>query len=294
MPEVEVPDFFTPNPKRQKDLDSLVTFVKQFWGYFLILVLLVLFFAGAVVKVDAGERAIIFNTFGGVEKRILGEGIHVILPFIQNATLYDVKQSTYSFASEDQNRQGIIVGNEIHSLTSDGQKVDVELTVRVRPKPEELWKLHKFIGPDYLSKIIVPKARTVLREVLASYPVEDVYSIKRQEIQNKIQELLHGDLAKNYFIDVEEVLIRNVRFSKEFQDSIDRKQQAYQEFLKMEYILEAERAKRDAKISQAEGEAKAISLRVNALRANPDFIKYRRAQVFGKRAKLIFSESLDR
>ncbi len=294
MPEVEVPDFFTPNPKRQKDLDSLVTFVKQFWGYFLILVLLVLFFAGAVVKVDAGERAIIFNTFGGVEKRILGEGIHVILPFIQNATLYDVKQSTYSFASEDQNRQGIIVGNEIHSLTSDGQKVDVELTVRVRPKPEELWKLHKFIGPDYLSKIIVPKARTVLREVLASYPVEDVYSIKRQEIQNKIQELLHGDLAKNYFIDVEEVLIRNVRFSKEFQDSIDRKQQAYQEFLKMEYILEAERAKRDAKISQAEGEAKAINLRVNALRANPDFIKYRRAQVFGKRAKLIFSESLDR
>lgn len=294
MPEVEVPDFFTPNPKRQKDLDNLVTFIKQFWGYFLVLMLLVLFFAGAVVKVDAGERAVIFNTFGGVEKRVLGEGIHVILPFVQRATLYDVKQSTYSFASEDQNRQGIIIGHEIHSLTSDGQKVDVELTVRARPKPEELWKLHKFIGPDYLSKIIVPKARTVLREVLASYPVEDVYSIKRQEIQNKIQELLHGDLQKNYFIDIEEVLIRNVRFSKEFQDSIDRKQQAYQEFLKMEYILEAERAKRDAKISQAEGEAKAINLRVNALRANPDFIKYRRAQVFGKRAKLIFSESLDR
>ena len=294
MPEVEVPDFFTPNPKRQKDLDNIVTFVKQFWGYFLVLILLVLFFAGAVVKVDAGERAVIFNTFCGVEKRVLGEGIHVILPFVQRATLYDVKQSTYSFVSEDQNRQGIIVGNEIHSLTSDAQKVDVELTVRVRPKPEELWKLHKFIGPDYLSKIIVPKARTVLREVLASYPVEDVYSVKRQEIQNKIQELLHGDLQKNYFIDIEEVLIRNVRFSKEFQDSIDRKQQAYQEFLKMEYILEAERAKRDAKISQAEGEAKAINLRVNALRANPDFIKYRRAQVFGKRAKLIFSESLDR
>ena len=64
--------------------------------------------------------------------------------------------------------------------------------------------------------------------------------------------------------------------------------------LKMEYVIAGEKAKRDAKILQAEGEAKAINLRVNALRANPDFIKYRRAQIFGKRAKLIFSEGIDR
>lgn len=293
MPEFEVPDFFTPGTKNKKDLDNLLRSLKQFWGYFLVLILLVFFLTGAIIKVDAGERAVIFNIFGGVEKKVVGEGIHLILPFIQRATLYDVKQATYSFASEDQNKQGIVVGNEIHSLTADGQKVDVELTVRASPNPEELWKLHKFIGPNYSSKIIIPKARTALREILANYLVEDVYSIRRQEIQNKIQELLHNDLKKNYFISVEEVLIRNVKFSTEFQDAVDRKQQAYQEFLKMEYVLDSERSKRDAKIARAEGEAKAINLRVNALRANPDFVKYRRAQVFGKRAKLIFSESLN-
>lgn len=294
MPDFEVPDFFTPNPKQKQELDNLVSWLKKFWGYFLVVMLLLFFLAGAIVKVDAGERAVVFNIFGGVEKRILGEGIHIIIPFIQRATLYDVKQVTYSFATEDQNRQGLVVGEEIHSLTSDGQKVDIELTVRARPQPSELWKLHKLIGPHYASKIIFPKARAVLREVLASYPVEDVYSVKRQEIQNKIQEHLEKDLEKKYYIDIEEVLIRNVRFSKEFQDAIDRKQQAYQEFLKMEYVLASERAKRDAKILQAEGEAKAINLRVNALKANPSFIKYRRAQVYGKRAKLIFSETLDR
>ena len=294
MPEFEVPDFFTPNPKRQQELDNLSKLFKKFWGYALVFVLLLFFLGGAIVRVGAGERAVIFNIFGGVEKRVLGEGIHIIIPIVQRATLYDVKQATYSFASEEQNSQGLVVGNEIHSLTSDGQKVDIELSVRVRPQPEELWKLHKFIGPDYVSKIIIPKARTVLREVLASYPVEDVYSVKRQEIQNKVQELLRDDLIKKYNINVEEILIRNARFSKEFQDAIDRKQQAYQEFLKMEYVLAGERAKKDAKIAQAEGEAKAINLRVNALRANPDYIKYRRAQVYGKRAKLIFSETLDR
>lgn len=293
MPEFEVPDFFTPSSKSQKELSNFVDFVKKSWGYLIVFVLIFMFLAGAIVKVDAGERAVIFNIFGGMEKRVLGEGIHITIPIVQRTTIYDVKQTTYNFASEDQIKQGKLAGGEIHSLTSDGQRVDVELSVRVRPNPSDLWKLHKLIGPKYPAKIIFPKARTTLREVLASYPVEDVYSVKRQEIQNKVQENLQRDLAKKYFITVEEVLIRNVRFSKEFQDSIDRKQQANQEYLKMEYVVAGEKSKRDAKILQAEGEATAINLRVNALRANPDFVKYRRAQVYGKRAKLIFSENLN-
>lgn len=293
MPEFEVPDFFTPSTKRLKELDKLTQMFKKYWGYLLILLVLLFFLSGAIVKVGAGERSVLFNVFGGIEKSVLSEGIHIIFPVVQRATIYDVKQATYNFASEDQARQGLLVGSEIHSLTSDAQKVDIELSIRLRPMPSELWKLHKYIGPNYLFKTVVPKSISVLREVLASYPVEDVYSAKRQEIQNKIQEHLQKDLASNYFIDLEEVLIRNVKFSKEFQDAIDRKQQAYQEFLKMEYVLASERAKRDAKIAHAEGEAKAIQLRVDALRANPDFVKYRRAQVYGKRAKLIFSEKLD-
>ena len=292
MADFEVPDFFTPSPKRNKDLESLLNSLKKFWGYLLFVFVLLFLISGAIVKVDAGERAVIFNIFGGVEKRVIGEGIHLVIPVVQRATIYDVKEATYNFTSENQGIRGKVVGDEIHSLTSDGQKVDIELSIRVRPIPSDLWKVHKTIGPYYAPKIIFPKVRTVLREVLASYPVEDVYSVKRQEIQNNIQEKLHKDLSDNYSIDVEEILIRNVRFSKEFQDAIDRKQQAYQEYLKMEYIIAGEKAKRDAKILQAEGEAQAINLRVNALRANPSYIKYRRAQVYGKRAKLIFSEGL--
>ncbi|OGI19807.1 MAG: hypothetical protein A3B68_08335 [Candidatus Melainabacteria bacterium RIFCSPHIGHO2_02_FULL_34_12] len=294
MPDIQAPDFFTPKQsKKFNDLEELINVIKKFWGYLLVFIIFIFFISGSIVKVDAGERAVIFNIFGGVEKRILNEGIHVIFPVVQRATVYDVQQSTYSFTGEEQGKQGQVLGNEIHSLTSDGQKVDVEISIRVKPQPSELWKLHKYIGPNYVLKVIVPKTRAVLREVLALYPVEDVYSVNRQEIQNKIQENLTMDLAKKYFVDVEEILIRNVRFSKEFQDAIDRKQQSFQEYLKMEYVLASERAKRDAKILQAEGEAQAINLRVNALRANPSFVKYRRAQVFGKRAKLIFSENLN-
>ena len=293
MPDIEIPDYFSPNPKRQQEMEGFIRWFKHSWTYLIIILLLFFVFTGALIKVDAGERAVLFNVFGGIEKKVLGEGIHFVLPFIQRATIYDIKQTTYNFASEDQIKQGKLAGTEIHSLTSDGQRVDIELSVRARPIPHELWKLHRLIGPQYASKIIFPKARTVLRETLANYPVEDVYSVKRQEIQDKVQEKLSYDLAKKYFVEVEEILIRNVRFSKEFQDAIDRKQQAYQEYLRMEYVVSAERTKRDSKILQAEGEASAITQRVNALRANPDIIKYKRAQVFGKRARLIFSDGLN-
>lgn len=291
--DFEVPDFFTRNPKGKDEFNNFINSIKKYFGYIIFFILLLLFLGGAFVKVGAGERAVVFNIFGGVEKRIIGEGIHIIIPLIQRATLYDIKLATYDFSTEEKSKRGQAAGNEIHSLTSDGQRVDLEITVRVRPIPQALWKLHKYIGPDYPEKVIFPMTTTVLREVLAEYPVEDVYSAKRQEIQTKVQENLKKYLLDKYFIDVEEVLIRNVKFSKEFQDAIDKKQQAYQEYLKMEYVIQAEEAKRDAKILQAEGEAKAINLRVMALMQNPDFIKYRRAQVYGKKAKVILTDSFD-
>ena len=165
MSEFKVPDSFTP-PNRQK-LEDLADLLNKFWGYLIFIVVLTIVFSGTVVKVDAGERAVIFNVFGGVEKRILGEGIHVIIPFVQRATIYDVKQATYSFTSEEKGQQGLVVGDEIHSLTSDGQKVDIELSVRAKPQPSEVWRLHQSIGPSYASKVIFPVARTVLREILA-------------------------------------------------------------------------------------------------------------------------------
>ncbi|MBI1857591.1 MAG: prohibitin family protein [Candidatus Melainabacteria bacterium] len=291
--DFEVPDFFTPSPKKKQEIDNLIFLLRKYWTYLLMAIIMLLVLGGAFVRVGAGERAVVFNAFVGIEKRVLGEGIHIVIPLIQRATLYDVKQVTYDFATEEKSKRGQVISDAIHALTSDGQQVDIELTVRARPQPNELSRLHQEIGPTYAEKIIIPFARSVLREVLASYPVEDVYSAKRQEIQTKIYELLSQDLAEKYFIDIEEVLIRNVKFSQEFQDAVDRKQQAYQEYLKMEYIIAGEEAKRDARILQAEGEAQAINLRVQALIQNPSFLKYRRAQVYGKRAKLIFSDTFD-
>ena len=91
MPNIEVPDFFTPNPKKEQHLDNLEIFFKKYGNYLMCFIVIVPLFFASIVKVDAGERAVIFNIFGAVEKRVLGEGIHLVIPLIQRASIYDVK-----------------------------------------------------------------------------------------------------------------------------------------------------------------------------------------------------------
>ncbi|MGA7104492.1 MAG: SPFH domain-containing protein, partial [Candidatus Deferrimicrobiaceae bacterium] len=42
------------------------------------------------VKIDAGERGVLLN-FGAVQKDVLGEGLHLVIPVMQRVVKMDVK-----------------------------------------------------------------------------------------------------------------------------------------------------------------------------------------------------------
>ncbi|HZS09700.1 MAG TPA: SPFH domain-containing protein [Blastocatellia bacterium] len=79
--------------------------------------LLVLFTAFKIVP--AGSRAVIFNNIsGGLSAR--GEGTTLLVPFLQSATVYDVKTRTYTMSKTHE--EGEVKGDDsIRALTSDGQ-----------------------------------------------------------------------------------------------------------------------------------------------------------------------------
>ena len=76
----------------------------------------------------------------------------------------------------------------------------------------------------------------------AGFPVVDVYSGKRQMIVEQIQTTLRPKFLQNYLI-LDEVLLRDIRFSKEFQAAIEQKQVAQQASEQMVY----ERIRRSSK-----------------------------------------------
>jgi len=246
-----------------------------FWMIIVIFMVLV-FLSKTVLIVSAGHRAIVFNSFTGVEKRTLGEGLHFLVPGIESPTVYSVRTETYTMSAR--NDEGQYQGNDaIDCLTADGQKIGLDISVIYNLIPENLWELHKQIGPLYVEKIIRPTVRSISRNTIANYTVTELYSGDRARLQNEISLKIKAELGK-YFINSSETMIRNVIFSEEFSKAIEQKQVAMQEAERMKYVLEKEKRERERKIIEADGEAVAIAKKGNALKSNPQLIKYEYVQ----------------
>lgn len=243
---------------------------------------------GSLVTVSAGHRAAIFNMFKGVEHHTMGEGTHLIVPFVQSPTLYDVRTQTYTMSGfhDEGEKKG---DDAIYALSSDGQTVKLDITVRYHLDPESVWEVHQLVGPDYVEKIIRPEAQTVVRNSVAKNTVTELYSVNRQKIQTVMSDQLEQSMKK-YHIFLDELLVRNVSFSEQFSQAIEQKQVALQEAERMKYVLLKEEAEKNRKIIAATGEAEAMRRRGQALRENPQLVRYEYVQKLSPNIKVVIAD----
>ncbi len=245
------------------------------WLWAIPLLWIALQFMRSFVLVGAGERAVIFNRFSGVQPGQLGEGLHFVIPWVQTPTTYDIKTQTYTM-SGSQTEGNSSVGNandSLQALTADGLPVTLEMSVRFHIDPDRVWKLHQNIGPLYVEKIIRPQARSHVRMVIAQYPVVDVYGGRRAKIIEQINTRLRRLFGENDII-LDEALLRDVSFSPQFQQAIEQKQVAQQDVQRMTFVLDQADKERRQKIIEAEGEAASIRLKAAALAKNPQLVQY--------------------
>ena len=251
-------------------------------------VALLLLLVQPYVVVGAGERAVIFSLHGGTLPEVLGEGTHFIVPFIQHPVFYDVRTQTYTMSATSW--EGEVKGDDsLSALTSDGQKVTVEVSVRFHPDPANIYRLHKRLGPDYVSKVIRPETRSQVRIVVAQYPINDVYAAKREEIAAKITDRMRAELAVNDIV-LDEVLLRDIQFSAEFAQVIEQKQIAQQNAQRMQYVLQKAEKEKQQKILEAEGDARGIELRGQAIAQSSRVVQYEYARKIAPNVTTIITD----
>jgi regulator of protease activity HflC (stomatin/prohibitin superfamily) len=149
--------------------------------------------------------------------------------------------------------------------------------------------IHQKIGPDFEEKIIRPAVRSVIRLVISEYPVMDVYSAKRAQIQDEINVKIKQLLEKDGFV-IDEVVLRDVRFTEEFTKAIEAKQVAQQSAEQMKYTLEKESKEAERKVIEATGRANAIEVINRALAQNPNYIKYLYVDKLSDKVNVIVSD----
>jgi prohibitin 2 len=253
-----------------------------------IVIFVLIFMFKIYIVVDPGEKAVIFNKATGNLRATPNEGFYFLIPLIEQPTVYDMKARTYTMSIAT--LEGEIKGDDsLQALTSDGQTVLLDISVRYHPDGDNLINLHRRLGVDYVNKVLRPQVRSIVRMIVSEYPVLDVYSGKRMLIQGQIENKLRESFKKNYII-CEEVLLRNVQFSTEFQQAIENKQIAQQEAQRMKYVLEKQELEKQRKIIEATGESEALRLKGKALADNPLLIQYEYIKLLSPNIQAIITD----
>ena len=203
------------------------------------LVFIVMFGSSMFVTIEPGEKGVIFKRFaGGLDKEnVKDQGFHIIAPW-NDMHVYNVKiQETFE---------------KMEVLSKNGLSIKIDLSFRYNPVPNEIGYLHDNIGKDYLESIIKPEIRSVTREVIGNYLPEELYSTKREAIEDEIESLTRAKVETKY-LTLDAILIRDVTLPQTLRAAIEQKLKQEQEALEYDFRIQKEQKEAERKKIEANG-----------------------------------------
>jgi|LULG01.1.fsa_nt_gb regulator of protease activity HflC (stomatin/prohibitin superfamily) len=217
------------------------------WLPIAIPVFIVLF--SAIYTVQAGSRKVVMRF--GEAIGVSGEGVHLKIPFIDSTRTVDIKTQK--------------VATPTTAASADLQNVQTEVSLNYRLDKDKLIPIIRNTGLDVDEKIIAPRIHETVKSVTAKFTAEKLLT-ERPIVKANIDRSMRESLSK-YHIIVEDVQLTDFRFSREFDAAIEAKQTEVQRTLKAKNILERTKIEAEQRITQAEGEAEAIRIQAEAIRA---------------------------
>jgi len=210
----------------------------------IVLIILIILFAKSAVTIGSGEAGVLYKTFDDgvvVDKPPLGEGFHIIAPW-NKVYVYEVRQQE--------------LFEKMKVLSSNGLEIQIDASAWYEPVYEDLGNLHQSLGENYLQRVIQPAIRSAARSVVGRYTPEQLYSSKRDAIQDEIFEETKT-ILKNQFVQLNEVLVRDVTLPPTIKEAIERKLKQEQESLEYEFRLVTAQKEAEKVIIEAQGKADA-------------------------------------
>lgn len=208
-------------------------------GVFFVLILLL----NMSVTVGGGQAGVLFKTFaGGIERdNTYGEGFHIVAPW-NNMVIYDVRQQ--------EAKESMAV------LSSNGLEINVDVSGWYQPVYIKLPTLHQEKGQEYLDRVVRPSIRSATRSVIGRYTPEEIYSTKRDAIQDEIY-VETKKILDHQYVQLNEVLVRDITLPPTLKTAIENKLKQEQESLEYEFRLSKAKKEAERQLIDAEGKARA-------------------------------------
>jgi regulator of protease activity HflC (stomatin/prohibitin superfamily) len=151
------------------------------------------------------------------------------------------------------------ISDEMNVLSVNGLEVIVNGTIWYEPEFENLGSLIKNKGEDYERELLDPAINAAARSVVGRYTPEQLYSSKRDVIEQEILDEIQIVL-KDQFLLVKRVLVEDVKLPSTIRIAIETKLKQEQESL--EYEFRISKAKKEAERQRIDAEGKAIANKI--------------------------------
>jgi prohibitin 2 len=231
-------------------------------------IFIIIILAESVVIVQAGHRGVVLY-LGAVENRVLGEGMHFIVPFAEQVIQLEVRTLKYQA--------------EASAASNDLQEVQTVIALNYHIDPNDANAIFQQLGADYSDRIIAPTIQESVKASVAKFNAEELIT-KRETAKGVIADAIRNTLSDRDIV-VETVFITDFKFSRAFADQIEQKVVAFQKFLTEQNNLRAiqvianqtvvqAEAQARANIAKANGESQAIRIINEQLRQNPQYLQW--------------------
>jgi len=209
-------------------------------------IVLVILLAKTIIRIGPGEGGVLFRPAAGgiVTDKTYGEGWHIVAPW-NDMLIHKVRQQSIS--------------DQMNVLSVDGLQITVNGTIWFEPEYENLGNLIKTKGQDFIVELLDPAINSAARSVVGRYTPEQLYSSKRDVIEQEILEEVRNELKEQY-LTVKRILVEDVKLPLTIEEAIQRKLKQEQEALEYEFRLE--KAEKEAERQRIEAQGKADANRI--------------------------------
>ncbi|MGB5820357.1 MAG: prohibitin family protein [Saonia sp.] len=180
------------------------------------------------------------QTLGEFSDKVITQGTVLYNPFVSKV----LKESTQT------NNIKLVL-----SLPSkEGLSVNSEISILYRLEQNKIPSVLENLGQEYES-IITSVFRSASSDVCAKFFAKDMHSGMRAKIEEEIKVKMEENLTKQADgIELIAVLMKSIQLPSGLANSIERKLQAEQDAMRMEFILQQATLEADRKIIEAKGE----------------------------------------
>jgi regulator of protease activity HflC (stomatin/prohibitin superfamily) len=124
-----------------------------------IFIIIVIDLSESVVIVQAGHRGVVLYV-GAVQNRVLGEGLHFIIPFAEQVIQLEVR--TLKFQAD-----ASATSNEL-------QEVATVIALNYHIDPNDANVVYQQLGADYADRIIAPTIQESVKASVAKFNAEEL------------------------------------------------------------------------------------------------------------------------